>query len=202
MARLAPADASDRRRVRDRRLLDGVLVEEMAHERPGASVEATADLSGVSPGGALPGRDEQRAEVRVAALAGLVADDDELLLAPGLDLQPAARAASRLIAAGPKLGDAPLELLRDDRVLELLSVLEHVADVAGGRMLADDQPEQLLALFQRHGQQVPAVEVEQVEGVEDERALGRVLASGPGRRGAARLGAPRARGGRRGPGAG
>ena len=54
-------------------------------------------------------------------------------------------------------------------------MLEHVAHVTRGLMLPDDEAEQLLALVQRHGQQVTAIEVQQVERVEHQRASGPFL---------------------------
>jgi hypothetical protein len=74
--------------------------------------EPRADLAGVAQLAALGivAADEQRADpVLAPALAGLPADDDELVAAQVLDLDPGAGAAAGLVTGVHALGDQSLE---------------------------------------------------------------------------------------------
>ena len=107
-----------------------MLIQELPQELARGAVHATADLAGEAPALDLMGGDQQGAEVAMAALARLVADEDQLLFPTGLDLEPPSRPPAGLIAAPPQLRHAALESLLGHGPLEVLAMLEHVADVA------------------------------------------------------------------------
>ncbi len=76
------------RSVHHRRLVDRVGVELASQLGAHLGVDAAADLADVAQVLALVDGQDQRADVGVRALPGLVPDDDGLLFAPVLDLEP------------------------------------------------------------------------------------------------------------------
>ena len=136
---------------------------------PRSRAEAAADLAGVGPSVPRANGQDQRAEVGVAALSRQPADDDHLLLAPDLQLQPRLAPAARLVRRAAELRDDPLELLLAGRCEERFAVTLHVARVADEWMRSQAVLQQALALLERHVDERSTVEVEQVEDLVDDR---------------------------------
>ena len=97
------------------------------------------------------------------------ADDDDLLLAPDLQLQPRLAPPARLVRRAPELRDDPLELLLAGRGEERFAITLHVARVADEGMRSQAVLQQALALLERHVDERSPVEVEQVEDLVDDR---------------------------------
>ena len=167
--RLDPARTLQARRGIERRVGSLDLLELRAQLAPGAGVEPAADLAGVHPAVAAANGEDERAEVHGAPLPRQPADDDDLLLEAHLELEPRLAAPIRLVRRAPQLGDDALELLLPRRLEERDPVGLDVAGVADHRVRAQAAAEQALALLERHVEQRPAVEVEQVEGLVHER---------------------------------
>ncbi len=104
----------------------------------------------------------------MASLAGHVARDDELLGRPDLELEPRSRAVAGLVAAPPMLRHRSLEALRSSRREERDAVALHVAAESDARVVAEDEPQDGLAIFERHVEVRPARAPWEVEGHEDE----------------------------------
>ena len=166
-----PASASDRRRVRRPAARSTACASSLALERPGASCRCRCRPRRRSAKRSPRRRQDQRAEVRVSALPGLVADDDDLLFAPDLDLEPAPRAAcparSGWSAAWRRCLRGPASMTAS---LEVLAVSITMCDGSAPVAVADDTlAAASCAPRAARRQQVPAVEVEEVEDVVDER---------------------------------
>ena len=86
-----------------------------------------------------------------------------------LDLQPVARAPSLQVPRVEPLGHDPLELLRLGRVAQRLPVRESLRQPHDAAPAVEELLEPPLALAQRELDERLAVELEQVEDVEDER---------------------------------
>ena len=70
------------------------------------------------------------------------------------------------------LRDDPLELTLRRGAEERLALADDMVGVSNARLRSEDTPEQGLALFEWDLEQRPAVEVEEVEGLVDERRFG------------------------------
>ena len=121
-------------------------------------------------------RDDQRAEVLVRALSLEPASNDQLLLAPELDLEPRSGSAPRLVGTVPALGDDPLQFLLACGLQKRLAVRLDVWREVDHRVWPEHAAQQRLALVQRDAEQRLAVQVEQVEDPVDQRNGGPLLA--------------------------
>ena len=168
----APATAVvlRRRRVERRR-----VGHERRHRRqqplPGRGGEARADLAREPQLIALVDADRDGAEIAGVAFARRPATDDELLLGPDLELQPGRRPLAGLVARAAELGDDPFEAAGLGRGHERLALADDVRREPDPVRLAQDAPEQPLAILERDVEQRAPVEVEQVEHLVHERAL-------------------------------
>ena len=115
---------------------------------------------------------EQRPERPPAVRGQREAADHQLLAQPALRLAPVS-AATLAIGSVRALAHDALES-RLARLLEELEPLAThvVAEAQGGRGGFEEPPQHVLALLEPHLAQVPAVEVEQVEGEVDDRCRG------------------------------
>ncbi len=105
------------------------------------------------------------------------AADHQLLAQPALRLPPVSPAPLPIGCAGPLAHD-PLEAGLEHTLEELTALSAHViAEPQGGGRRYEEPPQDLLALVEPHLPEVPAVEVQEVEGEIDERrpSLGAAL---------------------------
>ncbi|KAG0771200.1 hypothetical protein G6F22_016691 [Rhizopus arrhizus] len=138
------------------------------HRLQALAVEAGADLAGVAQCAVvLVHGQQQRAQALARALRRGVADDDELLAAAALDLQPVI-AATRHVGGGLALGDDAFQPhLAGGRHQIGRCLVERFTEpqmvvVACGHQLRQQRP----AHAQRFLAQVPSADERQVEGVE------------------------------------
>ena len=134
-----------------------------------AAVEAGADLAGVDERVVLEESDEQRPDRASPVRRQREAADHHLLGEPALRLAPVS-AAPLAIGRVRALAHHALEPGFARLLEELGAVPAHVIAEAQrvGRCL-EEAPQHLLALLEPHAAEVPAVEVQQVEGEVDER---------------------------------
>src|SRR6185295_18968224 len=117
--------ASPRRAGVERRLRALQRLQPVPHLPQRRLVESRADLAHVDEAIALVDAQVQRAEPAARALRVGPAAHDELLAQVALDLEPLARAATRVAALGA-LGDDTLQPLLGRRLVEGLALLGHV----------------------------------------------------------------------------
>ena len=86
--RLGPGDVAGPGRVDERRLASGQRRQAPMEIGQDGLGEPGTDLAGVAQHGAVPGADQERAEMLTAAAGRREAADDELLLGPHLHLAP------------------------------------------------------------------------------------------------------------------
>src|SRR4029077_16670272 len=98
---------------------------------------------------------------------------------------PVPRALALLVRAVGALGDQPLESLRLRDLEQRVAVVEVLGEGDRRDALVEQLPQLRLALGQRQVEERLTVELEQVEGVEDERAgaLLQLREARPARRG-------------------
>ena len=147
--------------------LDGL--EPLPQTSPRPRVEATADLPGVRPSVPAAHRENERAEVGVAALSRQPAHHDDLLLAANLELEPRAAATIRLVRRVPQLGDDPFELLLASRLEEGGAFGHDVAREPDECMRPEAGLEHALAFLERDPQERLPIEMEQVERLVHDR---------------------------------
>ena len=176
-SRLHPVYAARARRSGDRRRRTLDSTELLAQSRQRLGVEAGAYLAGVAQYAlVVVGAEQQRAQPDARARRLAPADDDELLAARALDLEPGA-GASRFVAGVAALRDHALHTALACALEERRAVTADVVAVAQrrrARRVAEELRQQALALEQRRTAQVVAVEVQQIE--EEEMKTATVLA--------------------------
>src|SRR3954452_8714255 len=157
----------------ERALVGLELVELALDEAQRLVGETRSDLPGVAQHAVLHHPDDQRAQpVAAAALARRPAPDHDVLEADVLHLDPAARAAARVVGAVEPLRDHALDALQPRRLQERRALAALVARRAPIRALELALLEQLAALLVGQGHRRMSVEVEQVEDdVRDRRVL-------------------------------
>src|SRR5205814_346323 len=125
--------------------------------------EAGAHLARVDEAaaiGVVAGHEQRADAVLAPALAGLPADDEELLAAHVLDLDPGAGAPARLVAGVQPLGDQPLEALLGGGVEQDLAVAVQLAGRLPVRPVELERLEALAALAEGKVHEGVAVEPE------------------------------------------
>src|SRR5262249_20641001 len=160
-----------RRRAAEGGLRHARALELVGERVRGPRVEAGADAPREDELLAAPPREQEGAEARPRATARREPDDREAGAARGLDLEPALRAARRLVARVRALRDDALESARLRGLEERAAVALDVVGKAHEAAARDDSREELLAVRERHPAQVVAEGREQVEGEEDDRDL-------------------------------
>ncbi|MEZ5332470.1 MAG: hypothetical protein R2991_10560 [Thermoanaerobaculia bacterium] len=166
-ARVDPGVIGSGRNPVDRGLLrqaEGVQPVAQIGELPVA--EPGADPADVGHPRTVKGAEMQTAEPGSAPLGHGVAEHGELAGQVRSDLDPIGGTA-RAVGAVAALRDEALEPERPDLFVELLPPLLDVVGEAHGAGSGQDLAEQPLALLQRQATEVPALEGQQVEGVED-----------------------------------
>src|SRR6185503_5461045 len=117
-------------------------------------------------------REDERPEgPRPPALSTGVAGDDELLPAVRLHLEPVARAAARLVARASLLGDDTLEAFLLGGGEELRPIVEGLREKHRPVPAVEQLGELGPPLLEREIDQRPALELENVEDVVDDRAV-------------------------------
>ena len=158
------------RHLRERRLVGAERLQPVEQPLDLGVVEARADVARPPEPAVLVDRQHERAEgARTPALPHRVADDDELLPALRLHLEPVAAAPSRLVAGVGALADDPLEPLRRRRLEERGAVVERLREPDGAVALVEQRLQPLVPLGQRQVDDRLALDLEDVEEIEHER---------------------------------
>ena len=132
--------------------------------------EPGADVAGVLELLASPDAEDERAEPAASPpLAFRVAGDHELLPAVGLDLQPLPRPLPLPVRRVGALGDDPLEPLLLRRAVQRGTVLERLREPDGPIAPVEQRRQPPAPLAQRQIDERLALELEQVEGLVDDR---------------------------------
>ena len=140
-------------------------------------IEAGADVAG--PVELIAVIDAENEGSKVGALTGQISAEDELLLVIDLDLDPIAGAGFQ-IAAIETFGDEAFEALGADGGEEFGDGAGEVFGESNGAAGFDDGLQETLAFFEGLGAEVAAVQVEEVEGEEENGAGAGELGDGSG----------------------
>src|SRR4051812_49738229 len=158
----------DRAGVGERRVVAAQRAQAGAEVAQRLAVEAGTDLAGVAQGAVVVVAEQERAQLGPRAARRGEAADDELLALLALELEPVARAAVGVGAAGA-LGDEPLPALAACLRVEFLAALAAVRGQADRVLEVKRRAQEALAGEQRERPHVAPVEPEDVEDVEEDR---------------------------------
>ena len=173
-ARSAPGGGGQ---PREGRAVDAERIQRLAQLLAGAGVPARADPADIGERTVALHAEQQRAQTQASTFHGRVAADHELLPGVALDLEPVLAPPGAVGRIDP-LGDDPLGPQATSVTVQVGSAADQMVAKADRVILRQRRQQALeppLALQQRLSAQVPAVQMQQVEGEQHQRA-GRTLA--------------------------